>query len=154
MHGFLVDGHIRHLYTPSLHVLLLSPIQSNTKFTSTWQDCSCLMVYMCRVNDQLSDTSIIWTPISEKMEIATIVSLARGCSPTHVMLANQMGHGSSGRCCVFVIFHQKHQCLKTAIVGQNDQFLDSTYHRRPEAGPDIESGLQGCLFVPLTIEYM
>ena len=42
------------------------------------------------------------------------------------------------------------ECPKTAVIGQNDQFLDSAYHRRPEAEPDIKSGMQGCLFVPLT----
>ena len=47
------------------------------------------------------------------------------------------------------LFHQKHQCPITAVVGQNDQFSDSTYHRRPEPEPDIESGLQGHLLIPL-----
>ena len=38
---------------------------------------------------------------------------------------------------------------ETAIVRQNDQFLDSAYHRRPEPEPDIESVLQDHLLVPL-----
>jgi hypothetical protein len=59
-------------------------------------------------------------------------------------------NGSLERCCIFEIFHQKHQCPKSAVVGQNDHLSDSAYHRHPEAEPDIESGQQGCLFVPLT----
>ena len=38
----------------------------------------------CRTH-QFSDTNI------GRTEIATIVDLARGCSPTHIMLANRMG---------------------------------------------------------------
>ena len=46
------------------------------------------------------------------------------------------------------IFHQKHQCLISALVGQKDQFSVSAYHRRSETDPDIESGPQGDLLIP------
>ena len=64
----------------------------------------------------------------------------QGCSPTHAMFANR-------RCCVFAIFRQKRQCPKITVIEQNDQFSDSAYHRRSEAEPDIESGLQDCLLI-------
>ena len=41
----------------------------------------------------------------------------------------------------------ENQCPKTAVVGQNDQFSDTAYHRRPEAETNVESGLQEYLFV-------
>ena len=86
----------------------------------TWPHPVCLSVrvlaryhawsWSTRAYDQLSDTII------GKMEIATIVDLARGCSLTHVMLWE--------RCCVYAIFRQKHLRPKTAVT-------DSAYQRRP-----------------------
>ena len=54
------------------------------------------------------------------------------------------------RYCFLAIFHHKQQCPITAVVRRNDQFLDSVYHRRLQPEPDIKSGLQGPLLIPLS----
>ena len=99
-----------------------------------------------RVKNLLSDTSIFGHLYQENGNSYERRTCARmqlhprtNCKPNMTL----------GRHCVLAIFHQKHQCPITAVFGQNDQFSDSAYHRRPEPEPDIESALQDSLLVPL-----
>ena len=89
--------------------------------------------------DQFLDSDI------RRMEIATIVGLARGCSPTYTCKPIAILEW----CYVLVIFTRNASVQRLQFLDLDDQFLDSAYHRHPEAEPNIESGLQRCLFVAL-----
>ena len=103
------------------------------------------MINVCdsesRVNDQLSDRSIIG-----RTEIVTIIGLERGCSPTHVHITTRTRPWSD---VAFWDIPPENQCPKTAVFGQNGRISDTAYSRRPEAETDVESGLQEYLFVAL-----
>jgi hypothetical protein len=66
------------------------------------------------------------------------------------MLANRMGAWSDVAFSRYFARNTSVQKLQLSDKTINFQTVLWPYHRYPEAEPDIESGLQGCLFVPLT----